>query len=143
MLVENEQFFGANDMNSYRLIMIFVLIVFSTNVLSYGSSSSRKVCLKPKFTNFTPPHLTQVVAESEFSFLSSSKTNPKSIVVSLKKQLVAVNIVKKNNGYLVSGRLPATLQSDFVRINIKAMSNNACKANAGWLLKIGANKPAK
>lgn len=116
--------------------MVFILAVFSTNALSYGSSSSKKACSKPKFTKFTPPHLSEVAAQSEFSFQASSLTNPESIEVTVKKQPVEVTRNKKNNGYLISGKLPATLKGTYARITIKATGTNKCKGDDGWLLKV-------
>ena len=98
--------------------------------------NQEKICKKPKFSQFTPPHLTAVAAQSELSFLASALTNPESIEVSIKKQAVEVSISKKNNGYSVSGKLPASLQGAFARVNIKATGTNNCKGNDGWLLKI-------
>jgi len=123
-------------MNIFKLMIVFILAVYSTNLLAYGSSSSKKACAKPKFTQFTPVHLSVVSAQSEFSFLASSLTSPASIKVSVKKQPVEVKINKMNNGYSVTGKLPATLQNTYARIDIKATGTNKCKANDGWLLKI-------
>lgn len=130
-------------MYSYKFIAFFMLVVFGMNAWSYGSSSSKKTCKKPKFTHFMPPHLTAVEPQAKFSFIASAVTNPKSIEVSLKNQPVNISIDKKRSGYLVSARLPKTsrLQSDFVRINIRATSKKTCRANAGWLLKIKAATP--
>ena len=124
-------------MNTIKILMVFILAAFSTNLSAYGSSSSsKKACKKPKFSQFTPPHLSTVAPQSEFSFLVSTLTNPESIVVSVKKQEVDVTINKTNNGYSVSGKLPESLQGAFARVDIKATGTNNCKGNDGWLLKI-------
>ena len=123
-------------MNLFKVLIAFILVSFGTNVSAYGSSSSKKACTKPKFTQFTPPHLSVVTAQSEFSFLASSLTNPASIKVDVKKQPVDVIINKINKGYSVKGKLPATLQSAYARVNIEATGTNKCKAKDGWLLKI-------
>ena len=91
-------------MNINKLMIVFVLTVFSSNLLAYGSSSSsKKACKKPKFTQFKPPHLDVVAPQSEFSFQASMLTNPDSIKVSVKKLPVEVTINKVNNAYSVSG----------------------------------------
>jgi len=123
-------------MNINKVLVIFLLSVFSVNVLAYGSSSSKKACKKPKFTQFSPPHLTVVAPQSEFSFQTSVLTNPASIQVRVKKQLVEVSVDKINNGYSVTGKLPASLQGTYARIDIKAKGTNECKGNDGWLLNI-------
>ena len=124
-------------MNIIKFISIVILTVFSTNLWAYGSSSSsKKACQKPKFTEFTPPHLELVAAQSEFSFQTSMLTNPDSIKVSVKKQPVEVTINQVNNAYSVSGKLPASLKGTFARIKIDAKGTNNCKASDGWLLNI-------
>lgn len=123
-------------MNIIKLLILFFLTVFSANALAYGSSSSKKACKKPKFSQFMPPHLAVVAAESEFSFLASALTSPATIVVKVKKQPVDVTINKVNLGYTVSGKLPASLRGTFARVDIKATGTNKCKGSDGWLLKI-------
>lgn len=123
-------------MNVILIVVIFVLSIFSTNVLAYGTSSSKKACAKPTFTQFTPAHLASVEPQSEFSFLASALTNPETMKVSVKKQPVDVVINKINRGYSVVGKLPESLQGTFARVNIKATGTNNCVGNDGWLLKI-------
>ncbi len=123
-------------MNIIKLLMIFILTSFSTNSLAYGSSSSTNSCKKPKFSQFTPAHLSAVAAESEFSFLASSITSPSTIIVNIKKQPVEVSIKKVKLGYSISGSLPESLRGTFARVDIKATGTNKCKGSDGWLLKI-------
>ena len=89
-----------------------------------------------KFTQFEPPHLSVVAPQSEFSFKTSVLTNPTSIEVRVKKQLIEVDINEMNNGYLVTGTLPDSLQNTYARIDIKAKGTNECKGKDGWLLNI-------
>lgn len=131
-------------MKPIRLLSLSITLItlfFCNPLWAYGgsSSSSQKACKKPKFTHFTPAHLTTVESGTVFSLHASALTNPKSIVVSVKKQAVNVRIVKKNNGYKISGNLPHTLQNTYARINIKGTGSNNCKASDGWLLKIKAD----
>lgn len=123
-------------MNIIILIVVSLLSTFNTDVLAYGSSSSKKACTKPTFAQFTPVHLTSVEPQSEFSFLASTLTNPETIEVSVKKQPVDVVINKANKGYSVVGTLPESLQGTFARVSIKAVGTNKCVGNDGWLLKI-------
>ena len=125
-------------MNVIILTVVLILSSFRSNIFAYGSSSSKKACTKPVFTQFTPVHLAVVAPQSEFSFLASALTNPKTIEVNVKKQLVDVTINKINKGYSVVGIMPESLQSGtFARVNIKAKGTNKCVGNDGWLLKIG------
>ena len=129
-------------MKIFKILLVFVLTLFSVNALAYGSSSSsKKACKKPEFTQFTPVHLSEVAPESEFSFVASALTNPESIVVTIKKQSVEVTINKLNNGYSVSGKLPGALEGTYARVDINAKGTNNCKNNDGWLLKIAGKTP--
>lgn len=117
--------------------MVFVFTLLSTSVLAYGGGSSEeKACDKPSFTEFTPAHLAVVSAQSEFSFLASALTNPKTIDVSVKKITVEVEIEETNMGYLVTGTLPESLQNTYARVSITATGTNNCMVSDGWLLKI-------
>lgn len=124
-------------MNITRFIIFINLVVFSTQLFAYGSSSSsKKACKKPALSQFSPEHLSVVKPGAEFSFKASASTNPDSISVSIKKQTVEIIINKKGNSYIVTGYLPAELQGDYARINIKAKGTNSCPVSDGWLLKI-------
>ncbi len=123
-------------MNFFKLFSVLILLSFANQTWAYGSGSSQKACKKPKFTQFTPAHLAEVSSGAEFSFQASALSNPKSIEVSVKKQVVEVLITEKNNGYTVTGKLPLDLKNSYARINIKASGTNNCKASDGWLLKI-------
>lgn len=123
-------------MKAIKLITFITLAILSTNTFAYGSSSSKKACKKPKLSQFTPPHLSVVSPQSEFSFFASASTNPESIEVTIKKQAIETNINKTNKGYTVSGTLPTTLQASYARINVKVKGTNKCPENDGWLLKI-------
>lgn len=125
-------------MNITKLLIIFVFFGFCNHVLAYGGSgvTNKKACIKPGLTRFTPAHLTVVAAESKFSFLASTSTNPSSIKVSVKKKAINVSIDKKQSGYSVTGKLPPSLQNTYARIEITATGTNNCKGNGGWLLKI-------
>ncbi|MGZ8136359.1 MAG: hypothetical protein ACXW1W_04555 [Methylococcaceae bacterium] len=118
-------------------LWILALTIASNNVWAYGgSSSSKKACAKPKFTEFTPANNAQVAANSTFSFVASAGTNPESIVVTVKGQPVEVTITPKNQVFEVTGKLPDTLKGDFARININADGPNQCKGSDGWLVKV-------
>ncbi|KAF3977969.1 MAG: hypothetical protein HFP77_04355 [Methylococcales symbiont of Iophon sp. n. MRB-2018] len=123
-------------MKKIKLLPLLILVAFSSQTWAYGSSGGQKACKKPKFSEFTPVKLTTVSSGAEFSFKASTLTNPDSMVVSVKKQVVEVSITKKSTGFEVKGTLPDSLQNTYARIDIKASGINNCPANDGWLLKI-------
>ena len=124
-------------MKIFKILMIFSLIVFANNVAAYGSSSSsKKACKKPKFSQFTPANLSEVAPQSEFSFVASSITLPESIQVTIKNEPIVIAVNKKNSGYVITGKLPDSLSDTHARINIQAKGPKNCKGKDGWLLKI-------
>ena len=124
-------------MKSYKPLWILILMIAASNVWAYGSSSSsKKACSKPKFSEFSPVNNAQIAAKSAFSFVASANTNPQSIIVMVKDQPIAVNVTPKNQGFQVTGTLPDILKGNFVRISITADGPNQCKSSDGWLVKI-------
>ncbi len=123
-------------MKIFKLLMLLTLMIMATNAMAYGSNSSKKACKKPTFKDFTPAHLATVEPNTAFSFLASGSTNPDNINVSIKKQAVNVEIKQTNNGYLVTGTLPESLQNTYARVVINAAGTNKCKGSDGWLLNV-------
>jgi hypothetical protein len=123
-------------MKLYKTLGLVTLMIISSNVWSYGSSSSTKACDKPKFSEFSPINNAEVATKSAFSFIASANTNPDSIIVTVKNQPVEVTVTPKNQSFLVTGTLPDTLKKDFARISIAADGPNQCKGTDGWLVKI-------
>lgn len=123
-----------------RIIISIMLcaIAFPNTSFAYGSSgSSKKACGKPRFTKMTPPAKSVVAPGSDFSFEASSKTNPKTLDVSIKDQKLDLKINELPSGRLeVSGILPESIVEGFVRINISANSGAKCTKKDGWLLEI-------
>lgn len=118
-------------------LLLLVVMAMSNTVWAYGSSSSsKKACAKPKFSEFTPANNAQIAVGGQFSFVASANTNPDSLEVTVKGSPVAVTVTPKNSGFAVNGNLPASITADFVRINISADGHNDCKGNDGWLLKV-------
>ncbi len=124
-------------MKAYKTLWILTLIIVSSNVWAYGSSSSsKKACDKPKFSDFSPINNAEVATKSAFSFIASANTNPDSIIVTVKNQPIEVTVTPKNQSFLVTGTLPDALKGDFARISIAADGPNQCKGTDGWLVKI-------
>ncbi|NOQ36143.1 MAG: hypothetical protein GQ569_09650 [Methylococcaceae bacterium] len=119
-----------------QIIILLFFITFTNQVAAYGTSSSKKACKKPTFSEFSPPKLTEVKPQSEFSFIASSTTDPKSIKVTVKEQSVVIKVSEKGNKYLVTGKLPSEIKGSHARVKIEATGTNRCKGDDGWLLKM-------
>ena len=124
-------------MKAYKTLWILALMIVGSNVWAYGSSSSsKKACDKPKFSEFSPINNAEVAKKSAFSFIASANTNPDSIIVTVKNQPIAITVTPKNQSFLVTGILPDMSKGDFARISIAADGPNQCKGTDGWLVKI-------
>jgi len=117
--------------------VFFILLLVSSNLWAYGSSSSSKACTKPEFSQFIPAENSTIAAGSSFSFFASANTYPTTIKVTVKGLPVELNITPKDAaGFQVKGTLPKSLHDDFARIMISAEGQKNCKGDGGWLLNI-------
>ncbi|MGR8935582.1 MAG: hypothetical protein ACU837_14500 [Gammaproteobacteria bacterium] len=96
----------------------------------------KKNCKKPKFYDFTPPHLAEVAPESEISLKVARAKSPESIQLDVKKIPVKLTAENKELYYLMTGKLPAELRGTFARVNVRAIGDGGCHVEDGWLVKI-------
>ena len=101
-----------------------------------GGSATSLIPCAAKFSKFTPANNTEVAAKSEFSFFASPLTNPNSIRVTIKDQLVPLTITPKHDGLHVTGKLPASVKATYAKINLSGKGPNQCDATGGWLVKV-------
>ncbi|MBL6985637.1 MAG: hypothetical protein ISR72_01125 [Methylobacter sp.] len=124
-------------MKQYNYLWVLVLMIVTSNSWAYGSSSSSKSCIKPKFTDFSPAENTEVAAGAVFSFSASANTLPNTIKVTVKGLPTSLTVIPKNkSGFQVSGTIPMSLKGVYARIAITAEGQSNCKGDGGWLLKI-------
>ena len=106
-------------------------------------SSGVDACANVIFSAFTPPPFSvdknnvAVAPKSEFSFLVSKTALFPSITVKIKEEKVPVTVTTINNGFLVKGKLPASVKGSYIRVEIFAKGPNDCDKADGWLLKVG------
>lgn len=121
-------------------------------VWAYGEGSAGDAAStlysKVQFSEFTPEQYsqdansTEVAPESEFSFLASKETFPKSIAVTIKGETVPIAVAPHYAGYQVTGNVPSNTRGSFIRIEIEAKGPHGCeRGDDGWLLKV-ADKEA-
>ncbi len=128
-------------MKAINILVFLILAIFSSQLLAYGgSSSSKKKCKKPTFTNVSPEHLATVPHESNISFHTSAATLPHSIRVIANKIPVEIDVKKTNDGFVVSGKLPDAIKRKYVRIDFSGTTTNSCQGTDGWLLEIEQKK---
>jgi hypothetical protein len=153
-IVNADQFFHHLSRGipvSLRTILQLVLTVGVCgtfgNVWAYDTSpyspGSLDPCTQVYFSAFKPTPFSaeknnvEVAPKSEFSFLASKTTNWPSITVKIKEEKVPVTVTTITNGYLVKGKLPASVKGRYIRLEIFAKGPNNCDKADGWLLKVG------
>ena len=136
---------------SLRIILRLVVAVGVCSTLgpvwaydaSPNISSGVDACAQVIFSAFTPPPFSvdknnvAVAPKSEFSFLTSKTALFPSITVKIKEVKVPITVTPINNGFLVKGKLPATIKGSYIRLDIYAKGPGDCDKTDGWLLKVG------
>ena len=131
-----------------RMIGAFGVLSMLVNAAwAYTDDNSEEICIKPKFRGFNLPTYhaedkMEVPPEAELSFTLSGWTDPKSIVVTAKKQPLTLTIEDKMSFFRVKTKLPASLNGKFVRVNASAAAVLGCRSRTGWLLKVADAVPA-
>ena len=107
-----------------------------------GGMTSSAACRNVTFSAFMPKQFsqennnTEVAPKTEFSFLASKETFPKSITVTIKGETVPITVSPHYSGFQVTGKLPDTIKGTFARINIMAKGPHDTECGDGWLLKV-------
>jgi hypothetical protein len=133
--------------NLLRLVLAVGVCGTAGQVWAYDASpnisSGVDACADVILSAFTPPPFsvdknnTVVAPKSEFSFLASKNTNSQHITVKIKDEKVPVTVTPISNGFLVKGKLPASVKGSYIRLDIYAKGPNDCDKADGWLLKVG------
>ena len=121
-----------------NVVWIAIVFILPGTAWAYGdiNAGNNMIPCTAKFSRFTPPNNTEVAPKSEFSFFASPLTNPSSIRVTIKDQLVPLTITTKHDGLQVTGKLPASVKGTYAKINLKGKGPNQCEATGGWLVKV-------
>jgi hypothetical protein len=124
-------------MKLQNMLWVAIALIIPGTAWAYGDiSSSNLIACTAKFSRFSPPNNTEVAQKSEFSFFASTPTNPATIRVTIKEQLVPITVTAKHDGLQVTGKLPASLKGTYAKINLSGKGPNQCDATGGWLVKV-------
>jgi hypothetical protein len=80
-----------------QLVGFIAALVFNVSASAYSDDKPEDYCKKPKFTDlnfktYSEPEKTEVAAGSELRFRMSIEADPKSLVVTAKKEPLVTNI---------------------------------------------------
>lgn len=130
--------------NILMTILIVMTALFSGSAVAELQKDAR-TCIRPKFSKFTPSHLTEVAPGATISFVTNHTTSKYTIKVKVKGIEIdrkALRITDKKSFYFVEFELPESLQNTYARIHLFAKAKVApkrCEHKDGWLLKIGGD----
>jgi len=125
-------------MKLQNVLWIAIALILPGAAWAYGdiNAGNNMIPCTAKFSKFTPANNTEVAANSEFSFFASTLTNPNSIRVTIKDQLVPITVTPKHDGFQVTGKLPAAIKGTYAKINLTGKGPNQCEASGAWLVKV-------
>ena len=108
---------------------------------AYSPEEAEKMCKKPRFTDFNlsefkSPSNIETPAEAEFIIKISAWADPTTIKLTAKKEPLAFTVQSTSTFHKITSRLPATLNGEFVRIDIGAKAVLGCEDKTGWLIKV-------
>lgn len=119
-----------------RVFVGVAALIFAVPVFAAAEDEEEKICIKPKFYEFAPKHLSEVAPGSEISFKVARVKKPEEVHLQVKQIPVPLVAENKELYYEMKGKLPAELRGTFARVNVRAVGEGGCHVDDGWLLKI-------
>ena len=124
--------------------LFIAVVLFNGQAAAYSPEELEQACKKPRFTDFNlteykAPDNIEIAPESEFIIKISAWVDPTTIKLTAKKQPIPFTVESTSTFHKIKAKLPASLNGNFVRINVSAQAVLGCDDNTGWLVKV-ANK---
>ena len=128
----------------FKSALVIAVVLFNGEVAAYSPEELEQACKKPHFTDFNlteykAPDNIEIAPESEFIIKISAWADPSSIKLTAKKQALAFTVESTSTFHKIKAKLPASLNGNFVRIDVSAQAISGCDNKTGWLVKV-ANK---
>jgi len=130
-----------NVTKMFKSALVIAVVLFNGQAAAYSPQELDQACKKPRFTDFnlTPykaPDNIEVAPESEFIIKVSAWADPSTIKLTAKKQDLPFTIESTSTFHKIKAKLPATLNGDYVRIDVSAKAVLGCDDKTGWLVKV-------
>jgi hypothetical protein len=122
--------------------ILFIAAALLTNTATaYDPGQTEEICKKPQFRDFSlpvyqEPDKTEVPHESTFTFLISPWAKPSTIKLTTKNQDLEYTLESNSSFHRLKAKLPASLNGQYVRINVTAKAELGCYDKNGWLIKV-------
>jgi hypothetical protein len=124
--------------------LFIVVALFNGAAFAYTPEELEKDCKKPHITDFNlteykAPANVEIPPESELIIKISAWADPSTIKLTAKKQPLPFTVESNSSFHKIKAKLPASLNGNFVRIEVSTKAILGCHNEAGWLVKV-ANK---
>ncbi len=122
--------------------LLIAAVLSNGAAFAYSSAGeTEEVCKKPKFMNFSlpvykVPEKAEVAPESEFTFMISAWSDPKTLKLTAKNQNLPFSVETTSSFHRIKAKLPAAFNGSFARINASVKAVLGCDDQMGWLVKV-------
>lgn len=125
----------------FKSAVFIAVVLFNGQAAAYSPEELEQACKKPRFTDFNlteykAPDNIEIAPEAEFIIKVSAWADPSTIKLTAKKQELPFTIESTSTFHKIKAKLPATLNGDYVRIDVSAKAVLGCDNKTGWLVKI-------
>ena len=125
----------------FKSALFIAVVLFNGPATAYSPEELEKACKKPRFTDFNlteykAPENFEIPPESEFIIKISAWADPTTIKLTAKKQALPFTVESTSSFHKIKAKLPASLNGNYVRIDVSARAVLGCDNKEGWLVKV-------
>ena len=125
----------------FKSALLIAAVLFNGAAVAYSPEELEQACKKPRFTDFNlteykAPDNVEIAPESDFIIKISAWADPTTIKLTAKKQPLPFTVESTSTFHKIKAKLPASLNGNFVRIEVAAKAVLGCDDKDGWLVKV-------
>lgn len=133
-----------NISKMFKFALFIAAVLFNGQAGAYSPEELEQSCKKPHFTDFNlteykAPDNIEIAPESEFIIKISAWADPSTIKLTAKKQPLPFTVESNSSFHKVKAKLPASLNGNYVRIDVGVKAVLGCGSKKGWLVKVADN----
>ena len=133
-----------NISKMFKFALFIAAVLFYGQAGAYSPEELEQSCKKPHFTDFNlteykAPDNIEIAPESEFIIKISAWADPSTIKLTAKKQALPFTVESNSSFHKVKAKLPASLNGNYVRIDVGVKAVLGCGSKKGWLVKVADN----
>ncbi|MEI7994997.1 MAG: hypothetical protein WCH01_08860 [Methylococcaceae bacterium] len=125
----------------FKSALFIAVVLFNGPAAAYSPEELEQAWKKPRFTDFNlteykAPDNIEIAPESEFIIKISAWADPSTIKLTAKKQALPFTVESTSTFHKIKAKLPASLNGNYVRIDVSAKAVLGCDNKEGWLVKV-------